>query len=104
MIKCQRSNVVSIGNNLVVINVMKLTSAETHEQYTTNGKHSTRDNKPSRSILVKDGPNVDAAKEGEKGVDGKNPADSSFVIVAELVVESVGLESTNGVHESEGGK
>jgi hypothetical protein len=43
------------------------------------------ENKPVRPLGVEDRPDLDAAEEGEEGVDAEDPADYAFGLIAQLV-------------------
>lgn len=58
------------------------------------------DDEPARAVLVEDGPDVDAAEEGQEGVDGEDPADGALAVVPQLVAQRVGLEDADCVHEA----
>ncbi|KAF4504213.1 hypothetical protein G6O67_008391 [Ophiocordyceps sinensis] len=79
-----------------------ITFAEAHGQDAGHGARAPGDDEPPRAILVEDGPDVDAAEEGEKGVYGEDPADGALAVVAELVAERVGLEDADRVHQAHG--
>lgn len=48
-------------------------------------------------MLVEEGTDLDAAEEGEEGVDGKNPTYSALIQMRQLVGGQVGLESADRV-------
>lgn len=81
----------------------ELACAEAHADQGPHGTHTSGDDKPPGPILVEDGADVDAAEEGQPGVDGEDPADGALAVVLELVAERVGLEDGDAVHQAHGG-
>lgn len=57
---------------------------------------------PLRTVLVEEGPDVDAAEEDEKHVRREDPSDGALAVAGELVRADVGMERCDGVGYAEG--
>ena len=67
-------------------------------QHAAHETDAPREHEPARAFGVEDGPDLDAAEEGEEDVEAEDPADGARAVCGELVRAEVGLVGSDCVH------
>lgn len=81
-----------------------LTRTDAEQHQARDETYGSGKDQPSRAILVKQGPGIDAGEKAHEQVEREDPADGAIIVLGQLVGRDKGLEGGEDVHQAKAGK